>query len=166
LKRILTSTFILLLLLTATPQSAKALLQKGAVLPDLSGETLAGEPFNSSSLKDTKFVLKLGTTWCGTCGEQVKEIAQLRDFLQEKHIKYIDVFIQEDAETVGNYFQKQGLQLPDQTILDGGRIARQLNVYVIPRLLIVDKGLRVLRDGANLSKAELKKLLSEESPED
>lgn len=166
MKQTLTGTLLLILLLIALPQPAKALLKKGATLPELSGETLTAEPFNSDSLKDTRFVLKLGTTWCGTCSEQSQEINELRDFLKEQNVQYIDVFIQESAQTVRSYFEKKGLQLPDQTILDGGQIARQLNVYVIPRLIVVDKGLRVVRDGANLSKTELKKLLTEAPTKD
>jgi peroxiredoxin len=155
----LLTPLLLFCLMSLLPQSAAALLKKGDPLPELSGENITGEQFSSNQLQGQSFIIKLGTTWCGTCGSQSKEIEALRSFLSEKDIRYIDVFIQESAEKAQSYFDRKGYQKPDIIVLDGGEISEQLNVYAIPRLILVDKNMRVFRDGANMGSAELKATL-------
>ena len=163
LKTICTIRFLTPLLLFCLtfllPQPAAALLQKGVSLPELSGESMTGEQFSSNQLQGQWFIIKVGTTWCGSCSRQSKEIDDLRSFLSGKNIRYIDIFIQESAKKAQRYFDRNGYKKPDIIILDNGKIARQLNVYPIPRLILVDKNMRVFRDGANMSGTELKAAL-------
>lgn len=146
-----------LLLLMVSPASAQ--LQKGDLLPELSAETISGEDFSLDRLKGGPFILKIGTTWCGTCSAQAKTINGMRDYLKEKNILFIDVFIRESANRIEQYFNDKDYQSPDRVLLDDGKIARQLNIYVIPRILLIDKDHRVYRDGADLSGSELKQEL-------
>lgn len=161
----MTKTLLAILLLFAAtallPLPAQALLQKGKPLPEITGETIDGEQFALSSLKGTPFILKLGTTWCGTCGMQSKAINELQDFLNENQIQFVEVFIQESAKKVRKYFDKKGFQLPDTIILDNGEITKQLNVYGIPRIILIDKNHQVYRDGETISKRNLKKKLEQ-----
>ncbi len=60
--RTLTTILLLFVALTLLPLPAHALLQKGELLPELSGRTLAGEGFSLSSLKGRPLLLKIGTT--------------------------------------------------------------------------------------------------------
>ena len=150
---------LLLALMTLHPVTASALLQKGEQLPEIVGETLDGQQFDSSSLKGKPFILKIGTTWCGTCSEQSKSIDELRDFMQENDIAFAELFIQESAKKVRKYFDKKKYQLPDQTILGDGTTSRKLNVYLIPRVLLIDKNHQVYRDGDAISKNNLKQQL-------
>ncbi|MCW8894028.1 MAG: redoxin family protein [Deltaproteobacteria bacterium] len=145
----------LLTLLLVVPSAALALKQ-GDPLPELAGPTLEGTEFNISSLKGQPILLKVGTTWCPTCGQQTQEIDKLRDFLAENGVRYIEVFVQETAKKVRQFFSKGGHQLPDAVILDQGSIARALNVYVIPRVIMIDKNFQVFRDGNPLTATELK----------
>jgi hypothetical protein len=154
--------FLLLFMLLAlhlVPQPAEALLKKGETLPDISGKSLAGESFSLGSLKGSPILLKIGTTWCPTCGTQSAAINELRGYLHDKGVKFVDIFVQESASTVKRYFNRNDLQLPDQTILDRGNIARQLNIYVIPRLILVDQNHKVFRDGDPLLGNSLKQQL-------
>lgn len=157
--KILLSSLLLLVTTTLLPLPAHALLQKGTPLPELSGETLDGEQFSIDSMTDRPFILKIGTTWCGTCGAQSKAIDELRDFMDENDIGFVEVFIQESGKKVRKYFDKKGYQLPDQVILDHGTISKLLNVYLIPRVLLIDKHHKIYRDGDAVGKSELKKEL-------
>lgn len=148
----------LLALLLTVPSSALALKQ-GEPLPELSGTTLEGKELNINSLKGQPILLKVGTTWCPTCGQQTKEIDKLRTYLTEHDVQYIEVFVQEQAKNVEQFFSKKNHQQPDVVILDQGNIARALNLYLIPRLLLIDKNFKVYRDGDPLMAEDLKQEL-------
>lgn len=157
----LLTTLLLLASLAMMSLPANALLQKGQLLPEVAGRTIDGEFFSVSSLKGKPFILKIGTTWCGTCGSQAKEINDIRGFLTDNEIPLIEVFIQESAEKVRKFFTKKGFQKPDKIILDNGEITKQLNVYVIPRVILVDKNHQVYRDGDTISSSNLKQKLEQ-----
>lgn len=158
-KILLTLTLCLAMSLLLSPLSAFA-LKKGDPFPDLKGATLDGGSFELSSLKGEPILLKVGTTWCGTCKSQYETISQISDYLKENHIRFVDVFIQEKEKTVRKYLTKGDTLLPDAIILDQGEIHKALNVYLIPRVLLIDKNYRVYRDGSDLSADELKQMIS------
>lgn len=161
MSRTLTNALLIAALLACMALPANALLKKGETLPQLNGTTIDGNAFNSEQLKGKPVLLKLGTTWCGTCGAQSQAISQLQDYLQQQQIEVVDIFIKESAKQVRSYFAGKGLQQPDTVLLDDGSIARQLNVYAIPRVLLIDKNQRIYRDGADLSKTGLQKQLDQ-----
>jgi len=148
---------LLIITLLLAPLSAEALFQKGETLPEVAGETIDGTEFSVSSLKGQPILFKIGTTWCGTCGMQSKAINEIRDFMNEKGVQFVEVFIQESASKVRKFFDKKGFELPDHVILDNGDISKRLNIYVIPRLILVDENHIVFRDGDTISAKNLKK---------
>jgi thiol-disulfide isomerase/thioredoxin len=138
-----------------------AALQKNDVFPGLKGETLTGAQFELTSLKGEPILLKIGTSWCGTCRVQAKAISGLRDFLAVNGIHYVEVFIQEDRSTIEKYISGHGLQPPEIVLLDDGDIAKQLNIYLIPRIILIDRDFKVYRDGDAMGEAHLKKALQQ-----
>ena len=151
-------TLIILSIILCFPLIAAA-LQKGEVFPGFKGETISGAQFELDSLKGEPILLKIGTTWCPTCREQTKTIDGLRDFLTENGIHYVDVFIQESKKKVDKYFIKNDYRLPEITILDKGDISRKLNIYLIPRVILIDRDFKVYRDGDILAEKSLKEQL-------
>lgn len=155
---------ILLTVLLSIPSAVFA-LKKGEPFPALSGITLTGETFNFNSLKGQPILLKVGTTWCPTCGQQSEEINKLHDYITENEIQFVEVFIQESPKTVIKMFSKNGHHNPDVIIMDKGKIASKLNIYLIPRIILIDSGFNVYRDGDPLPsdalKQELQKMLME-----
>jgi thiol-disulfide isomerase/thioredoxin len=139
-------------------------LQKGTQLPELSGHNLNGDKISLNQLEGKPILLKVGTTWCPTCGQQSREITKLRNFISDNNISYVEVFIQETADNVQNYFDNNDYLRPDSIIIDQGDIARALNIYLIPRLILVDRNLKIFRDGdpllADALKVQLKKMLT------
>ena len=153
--------FIIALLIIAVfslPATGFA-LKKGDPFPPLSGTTLQGEPFDFTSLKGQPILLKLGTTWCPTCTQQSEIIDQLHNFITENKIKFVEVFIQETPRTVLKNFSKTGHHSPDVIIMDKGEIASKLNIYLIPRIVMIDKNFNIYRDGEPIAKEALKQEL-------
>ena len=155
---------LLLITLLSLPATVFA-LKKGDPFPPLTGTTLQGEQFDFSSLKGQPILLKLGTTWCPTCSQQSEIINQLHDFITENKIKFVEVFIQESPKTVLKNFSKTGHHSPDVIIMDQGEIAGKLNIYLIPRIILIDKHFKGYRDGEPMAtdalKQELQKMLTE-----
>ena len=135
-------------------------LKQGEPLPEMTGYTLDDEAFNLSSLKGQPFILKIGTTWCPTCGEQTDEINKIREYLDAEGIAYVEVFVREKAGRVRKYFSDKGHPLPDTVLLDRGEMARTLNIYLIPRVILVDRHLRIYRDADPQPARALKKALA------
>lgn len=154
------SALIILVILLSLPVSAAA-LQKAELFPGLKGETLSGAAFDLQSFKGQPIVLKIGTTWCGTCRLQSKTMNSLHDFMAENGIHFVDVFVSETRSKVEKYFNDNGYQLPETVILDDGDIADQLNIYLIPRIILIDSDFKVYRDGDTISEKDLKDKLQQ-----
>ena len=131
----------------------------GELAPDFQGETLAGEEFRLSDYKGQPILLKIGTTWCPSCKTQGKAIDSLHPYLEEKGVRFVDVFIDESKSSVAKYFAKGGYHKPAAIVLDEGAAHRAYNVYVIPRLLLIGSDFRVVRDGDPLPAGKLKRLI-------
>lgn len=151
---------LLLITLFSIPATVFA-LQKGDPFPPLSGTTLQGEQFDLISLKGQPILLKLGTTWCPSCSQQSEAIDQLHNFITENKIKFVEIFIQESPSTVLKNFSKTGHHSPDVIIIDQGQIASKLNIYLIPRIILIDKHFNVYRDGDPIAKEALKQELQQ-----
>ena len=130
-------------------------------LPELTGTDLSGKQISLSQFKGQPILLKVGTTWCPTCSQQNDEIEKIRAYLKENNVHFIDVFVQETDSSVQRYLNKSSNQPPDVVILDKGKIARALNLYLIPRLILVDKNFKVFRDGDPVMAEPLKKQLEQ-----
>ncbi len=153
----------LLLALSILPVTCFA-LQKGDSFPDLSGQTLETEDFDFAQLKGHPFLLKIGTTWCPACKEQNTEITKISDILKAEKIRHIEVFVQESEQTVRRFLDKSNEKMPDIVLMDKGTIARSLNVFAIPRVLLVDKHFIVFSDtnpvDADFLKKSIQKMLT------
>jgi len=152
---------IILLLFTILlhfPVSSFA-LENGEIFPPLPATTLEGKVINLGQLSPP-LLLTVGTTWCPSCRSLAKRLAEIRPFLQEHGITYVEVFLNESAQKVGKYLEESGLPHPDVVLLDRNVISRALNVRMVPRLILIDKEFRVYRDGSPLSAAVLQQELS------
>lgn len=131
----------------------------GDQAPDFQASTLAGKDFRLSDYRGELILLKIGTTWCPSCKTQTQAIDTIRPFLADNDVRYIDVYIDESAASVTRYFDKGRYQRPTAVVLDTGQAHRAYNVYVIPRLLLIDRDFRVVRDGDALPAGKLKRLV-------
>ena len=128
--------FILLTLLL--PALAGA-IEPGKPAPGFTLETLDGRKVSLADFKGKVVILKLATTWCPSCGQLSRELAAIGDFLKEKDVVLVEVFIQDTPEMIARYFEGKSLPMAHHVLLDDMQVYRGYNVYLIPRLLVLDR---------------------------
>ena len=127
----------------------------GATAPDFKLPGLDGKQVSLSDYKGQIIVLKLATTWCPTCKQQSQEIQSAANFLRDNNVAFIEVFLQDSEKMVREYLKGEKYEMPFAALLDDGRALKAYNVYLIPRLVIIDQDFKVRRDGSLLSDREL-----------
>jgi len=132
-----------------------AALEYGDTAPDFSLPNLKGEMVSLSQYKGRTIVLKLATTWCPTCKQQMEEIAKVADFLDEKDVVVLDVFLQDTRAMVDDYLAGKKHPKNFVPLLDDGQARKAYNVYLIPRLVVIDPEFKVRRDGSLLTAKDL-----------
>lgn len=143
-------------LVVASPVLA---LNVGDPAPDFSGTSIDGEKVSLSGMKGKIVVLKLATTWCPTCKEQMRELQKAGDFLSAHEIPVVEIFFQESANVVRKYLKKHSGKVKPIAMTDEGDIFGAYNVYLIPRLLVIDKEGQVARDGGVMDAANMQILI-------
>lgn len=144
---------LLVLLLFFSP--AAFALEAGTTAPDFEIPNLEGKKVRLSDFKGRIIVLKIATTWCPTCKQQVQEIREIEGFLKENNVAFVEVFLQDSPEMIKEHEKSSGLTLPHAVLLDNGKAAKAYNVYLIPRLLVIDKNFKVQRDGSLMTGNDL-----------
>lgn len=154
-------SLLLFLCLFLYASLAQAELKPGTEVPDFELDDMAGETVRLSDYKGHPFILKLATTWCPSCREQSAEFSKAKSFLADNRIPVIEVFIDDAESDVREYISKNPLPEPNASIIDDGTVYEAYNIYVIPRVLIVDGDFRVVRDGSLIRAAEFRPILQE-----
>lgn len=127
-----------LLVLSCLLPAAASALETGAVAPDFTLKSVQGDDVSLADFKGRLVLLKLATTWCPTCKQLSAEIAKVGDFLKEKDVVVLDVFVQDSPEMVKEYLGETVPPMSFHALLDDGQVYDAYNVYLIPRLLLVD----------------------------
>ncbi|MBE0599349.1 MAG: redoxin family protein, partial [Desulfuromonadales bacterium] len=106
-------------------------------------------------------LLKLATTWCPTCKQQVEEIADIGSFLQERDVALLEVFFQDTEAMLQDHQKATNYPMSHHVLQGDNKVAKAYNLYVIPRLLVIDRDFKVRRDGSLISAYDLKRLVGE-----
>ena len=138
----------------------------GDTPPDFTLTSLDGEQVSLSDFKGRVIILKLATTWCPTCKQQTETFLANDRFLAEHGVVVIDVFVQDSEKMVRKYLGDRKYRMTFVPLVDSGQAYRAYNVYLIPRVLVIDREFKVLRDGGQLSSSQLRSLVKEASGEE
>jgi len=138
-------------LLGFLPHPAAAYMEKGSIAPDFEATGLDGKDVHLSDFKGKVIILQLGTTWCPDCVGMTKDLLAAGEYLKENDVVVVDVFIQETAKTVSSYLKGKDFVMPFFPLLDKGKAHRAYQVYLIPRLVIIDRDFKIAHDGLRLS---------------
>ena len=132
-------TFIVLLFLVfcLAPVAAVA-IEVGAPAPDFKLKSIEGQVVSLTDFKGRLVLLKLATTWCPTCKELSAEIVKVGEYLQEKDVVVLEVFVQDSPSMIKKYLADKNLPMTYHALLDDGQAYEAYNVYLIPRLLVID----------------------------
>ena len=130
---------------SATPLYAGLLTGKPAPGFDLVDHT--GAACRLDGFAGQPLLLKIGTTWCPSCGGQSDELVKALPELRKLEVAVVEVFVEDGADAVREYRDQH--QLPDaiRTCLDrDGQVLGGYSVVSIPRVLMLDAEHRVVKD--------------------
>ena len=145
--------------------SSVSAVETGSEPPDFKLATLDGKMVRLADFRGQTIILKLATTWCPSCKQQLKELAKLETFLIDNKIALIEVYVDEPEETVREYLQQRKFPIPHTALIDDGQVARAYRLYTIPRVLLIDRDFKVQRDRGLIVASDLQKMLQEMLPE-
>lgn len=158
-------TILLLFILCLSPVAAVA-IETGAQAPDFKLKSLQGEDVSLSDFKGRLVLLKLATTWCPTCKQLSAEIEKVGAFLKEKDVVVLEVFVQDSVKMVKKYLGDTEPPMTFHALLDDGQAYDAYNVYLIPRLLLIDAEqiVRFESAGRNVLADDITSMVEEFSP--
>lgn len=159
-RKILLLLSLLSFLLLSLSGAALA-LDAGDTAPDFTLTSLDGEKVSLSDYRGQVIILKLATTWCPTCKQQTETFLANDRFLQEHDVVVVDVFVQDSKKMVQKYLGDRDFRMTFVPLIDNGEAYSAYNVYLIPRVLVIDPEFKVRRDGGQLSSNELRSLVKE-----
>ena len=136
-------------------------LEAGEAAPDFSLQSITGEQVSLSDFKGRVVLLKLATTWCPTCKQLSAEISRAGADLAANNVVFLDVFVRDSKSTVEEYVAGAGYPMAFHALLDDGQVYEAYNIYLIPRLLLVDADQVVRFDsaGRNVSAEDIKAMV-------
>jgi thiol-disulfide isomerase/thioredoxin len=113
-------------------------METGAQAPGFKLPSLQGQEVSLSDFKGRLVLLKIGTTWCPTCKMLSGEISKIGEELKEREVVVLEVFVQDSQEMIEKYLGDKEYPMTFHALLDDGQVYKDYNVYLIPRLLILD----------------------------
>lgn len=149
--KIILNLLVLLLISTGTALA----IEVGSTPPDFKLPTIEGKDVKLSDYQGRIILLKLATTWCPTCKQQSQEIVEVGKILAENEVVVIEVFLQDSEEMIREALAGQTFAMDHVALLDDGDARRAYAVYMIPRLLIIDRDFKVRRDGSLMTARDL-----------
>lgn len=149
---------LLIGLVSASPIHA---VEPGTEPPDFKLATLDGKTVRLADFRGQTIILKLATTWCPSCKQQIKELSKVETFIIDNKIKLVEVYVDEPEETVREYLQQRTFSVPHTAVIDDGQVARSYRLYTIPRVLLIDRNFKVKRDRGVIMAGDLQKMLQE-----
>lgn len=110
---------------------------KGASLPPISFENVAGDTVNLAQFKGKYLFIDLWASWCVPCIKMTPYVQQLEKHYEGRNINFLAISI--DANRQNWLSKMRELQLHGHQYLDlPGAFAKQLNISGIPHYLIYD----------------------------
>jgi len=130
---------------------------------DLNLTDHTGKATRLADFKGKVVLLKLATTWCPSCAQLSRELAAIGEFLGEKDVVLLEVFLQDTPEMIARHLEGKRLPMQHYALIDDLQAYRGYSIYLIPRLLVVDREQKVRYDNGAaatiLPAAEIRKLV-------
>lgn len=114
--------------------------------PEAQFVTLAGETFQTSSLRGKVAVVNFWATSCGTCLAEIPDMARSYQRFSARGYEFVAVAMRYDSpDRVAQFAQSRAL--PYKVALDSdGAIAKRFgNIHITPTTFVIDKRGRVLK---------------------
>lgn len=120
-----------------------ALAQAGESHPQAPTWELKDLEGNDHRLEDWRgkwVLLKLGTTMCPSCSDQLVQLDVHKDRIREMGVEILDIYLREDRYSVKKYWKKKkNLSFRPTILYDWkGALVRPYKVSLLPQLVLVD----------------------------
>lgn len=123
---------------------------------------LEGRPRALEDWRGRWVLLKLGTTVCPNCAQELEELADIEDDLRELGVEVVAIYLGEDRRTVRRYWAKKTTAYQPVILHDPrGGLVRSYGVSVIPRLFLVDPQGRIVWEAGYTRGPELLNVVEE-----
>lgn len=162
--RKLTSVALLTgLILTALPLATFA-LPTGSEAPDFVLKNLDGKTVRLSDYRDRFVILKLGSTQCPTCLEQIEEIREIDDYLEKKDVVFLDVFLRDSKEMIEKTVGDEKFPMTAEILVGDVDVYKDYRVFLIPRVLLIGPDGEIIRDGSMWTAYDIKRRIEKYLP--
>lgn len=152
--------------ITACDEYTGQSLQAGDPAPEFQFQNASGQAIALSDFKGKVVIVNFWATWCGYCKLEMPYIQQVYDEWLEKGLVLLAIDLGEDADTVAQFVQEEGIPFP--VLLDSeGKVTIQyfkgMDVISIPRTFFIDKDgvIQAIKVGAFSSAEEIETILSQ-----
>jgi len=106
---------------------------------------LEGQPRRLEEWRGRWVLLKLGTTQCPNCTQELEELAGIEGDLTELGVEVLDIYLREDRYTVQKYWKKKTTAYRPTILYDyRGGLVRLYGVSMIPHLFLVNPEGRIV----------------------
>lgn len=156
--RKLAAALLVGLILTVSATSSFA-LSAGADAPDFALKNLQGQTVRLSDYKGRYVLLKLGSSQCPSCVEQVETIQDIGEFLKENGVVFLDIYLRDSQEMIEEAVKGEKFPMTTEILVGDLDVYKAYRVYLIPRVLLIDPDRKVVRDGSMWSASEIKRSL-------
>ena len=114
--------------------------------PDLSGTTLAGDPFVLSDHLGEVVVLNVWASWCAPCRAEAQDLQQVWSEVQESGVQFVGLNTRDSQAAADAFVDRFGLTYPNVVDTDGSRqllFHETLPPAAIPSTIVIDRAGRV-----------------------
>ena len=114
--------------------------------PDLSGTTLAGDPFVLSDHLGEVVVLNVWASWCAPCRAEAQDLQQVWSEVQESGVQFVGLNTRDSQAAADAFVDRFGLTYPSVVDTDGSRqllFRETLPPAAIPSTIVIDRAGRV-----------------------
>ncbi len=114
--------------------------------PDLSGTTLAGDPFALSDHLGEVVVLNVWASWCAPCRAEAQDLEQVWSEVQESGVQFVGLNTRDSQAAADAFVDRFGLTYPNVVDTDGSRqllFHETLPPAAIPSTIVIDRAGRV-----------------------
>lgn len=114
--------------------------------PDLTGTTLAGDPFALSDHLGEVVVLNVWASWCAPCRAEAADLQAVSAELEDQGVQFVGLNTRDSQAAADAFVDRFGLTYPSIVDTDGSRqllFHETLPPAAIPSTLVIDRQGRV-----------------------